>query len=266
MLDALSDPRLRQGHYAAKQIFCRSGLIAWSHRRRFEVGLRLARRFAGQRVLDYGCGDATFLALLHATPARPAASVGAELDAEQIADCRHRFAGREGLAFVSIADLDRSEHQNAYDAVICMEVLEHVVALHEVLQRIWRLLSADGSVLISVPVETGLPLLVKQTVRTVAGWRGVGDYPGTAPYTLGELAASVCAGSQPHLQRPVYGIAGPTPFHDHKGFNWMVLRRQLEHYFHVDEVVATPFPWLGPHLATQVWFAGRKRLDDTVAA
>ena len=78
MLDAISDSdgRLREGHYAAKQIFCRDSLIAWSHRRRFEVGLRLARRFSGKRILDYGCGDGTFLALLHAAPLAPAGGGG----------------------------------------------------------------------------------------------------------------------------------------------------------------------------------------------
>jgi SAM-dependent methyltransferase len=259
MLETITDPGVREGHYAAKQIFCRAGLIAWSHRRRFEVGLRLARRFAGRRVLDYGCGDATFLALLQATADRPAAAVGAELDDGQVEDCRRRFAGRTGLTFVQIADLDGREHAGAYDAVVCMEVLEHVVNLDAVLERLWRLLAADGTALVSVPVETGLPLVVKQAVRRVAGWRGVGDYPGTSPYTIGELCAGVVAGPRPHLQRPVHGLDGAMPFHDHKGFNWMVLQARLAAYFEIDEVVAAPLPWLGPHLATQVWFVGRKR-------
>ena len=74
------DPALREGHYATKQIFCRDPLIAWSHRRRFEVGLRLAARFAGQSVLDYGCGDGTFLALLSAGPSPPVEALGVEID------------------------------------------------------------------------------------------------------------------------------------------------------------------------------------------
>ena len=41
------DAALRDGHYATKQIFCRDRLIAWSHQRRFETGLRLALRFGG---------------------------------------------------------------------------------------------------------------------------------------------------------------------------------------------------------------------------
>ena len=124
-----------------------------------------------------------------------------------------------------IADLDDTSHAGAFQGVVCMEVLEHVVALDVVLERLWRLLAADGSVLVSVPVETGLPLIVKQAVRRVAGWRGIGDYPGTSPYRLGEFWSSVTAGPRPHLQRPIYGVDGPMPFHDHKGFNWMVLRK-----------------------------------------
>jgi hypothetical protein len=110
-----------------------------------------------------------------------------------------------------------------------------------------------------VPVETGLPLLLKQAARRVAGWRGIGDYPGTSPYTMAEYASSVVAGSRQHLKRPVYGMDGPTPFHDHKGFNWMALRTRLRQNFVIEETHASPVSWVGPHLATQVWFVMRKR-------
>ena len=266
MLDTLSDARLREGHYAAKQIFCRDGLIAWSHRRRFEVGLELAQRFAGRRILDYGCGDGTFIALLQGRPTPPLAAVGAELDDAQVGDLRRRFAGRPGLGFLRIDDLDDRQHAAAYQGVVCMEVLEHVVALDVVIERLWRLLAAEGTILISVPVETGLPLIVKQAVRRIAGWRGIGDYPGTSPYTFSELWSSVTAGSTPHLTRPVYGKDDAMPFHDHKGFNWMVVRRKLTAYFTLEKTIAAPLPRLGPHLATQVWFAGRKRSIPEVSA
>ena len=250
------EPSLREGHYAAKQIFCRDRLIAWSHRRRFDTGLALAQSFRGRRMLDYGCGDGTFLAMLSATAGRPAEAVGAELDDDQIVDCRRRLGGRAGLSFVSIDSLGLPAHDGRYDAVVCMEVLEHVVDLDPVIDRLWRLLAADGTLLISVPVETGLPLLVKQAARCIAGWRGLGDYPGTSPYTWSEYRASVFAGSRPHLTRPVHGDR--LRFHDHKGFNWMALRDRLARRFVIDRVVASPLGWLGPHLATQVWFVARK--------
>lgn len=258
-LKSLDDAALREGHYATKQIFCKDRLIAWSHQRRFETGLRLAQPLAGKRVLDYGCGDGTFLALLDAGPHAPAAAVGTELDVFQVDDCRRRFSDHPRLRFESIASLDGEAHRGQYDGVICMEVLEHVVELTTVIERLWRVLAPDGTLLVSVPVETGLPLLIKQAARCVAGWRGIGDYPGTSPYTWAEYRAGLFAGRAPHLDRPVYGLDTRTPFHDHKGFNWMTLQDRLADWFDIDRVVASPLPWLGPHLATQVWFEARKR-------
>jgi SAM-dependent methyltransferase len=251
------DDSLRQGHYARKQIFCRDRLIAWSHRRRFETGIELVRRAHGRRLLDYGCGDATFLAMLRASGAAPEFVAGAELDDYQVRDCAGRLGGT-GVAFVAIADLDRPDHGGRYDVVTCMEVLEHVVALEAVIDRLWRVLSEQGVLLVSVPVEVGVPLLVKQAARRVAGWRGIGDYPGTSPYSPAEYWQSVFAGPRQHLDRPVYDTTGGVPFHDHKGFNWMVLRERLRARFVVERVVASPVPWLGPRLATQVWFVARK--------
>jgi SAM-dependent methyltransferase len=254
-----ADDILRQGHYAAKQIFCKDRLIAWSHRRRFETGLRLGQQFAGKRLLDYGCGDGTFLALLDAGGAPPARAVGVELDDVQVDDCRARFADRPRLAFERIEALEGDAHRGVYDGVVCMEVLEHVVALDTIVDRLWRALASDGSLIVSVPVETGLPLLLKQAARRVAGWRGIGDYPGTSPYTLSEYAASVFAGARQHIKRPIYGVDGPTPFHDHKGFNWMALRERLSRRFVLEHTYASPVAWVGPQLATQVWFEMRKK-------
>ena len=259
MSNTRTDDVLKQGHYAAKQIFCKDRLIAWSHRRRFETGLQLSRRFAGKRLLDYGCGDGTFLALLDAGDAAPAHALGVELDDVQVNDCRVRFADRRRLHFELIDALNHPEHEGAYDGVVCMEVLEHVVALDTIIDRLWRALAADGTLIVSVPVETGVPLLLKQAARKLAGWRGIGDYPGTSPYTAREYMAAILAGPEPHVKRPIYGTDGPTPFHDHKGFNWMALRDRLRRRFTLEQTHASPVAWAGPHLATQVWFVMRKK-------
>jgi len=68
----VSDPDLdllSRGHYARKQIFSRSRLVAWSHGSRFDLARRLVAPRAGQRLLDYGCGDGTFLGLVVLTTA-----------------------------------------------------------------------------------------------------------------------------------------------------------------------------------------------------
>ena len=180
---------IANGHYAKKQILSKDRVIAWSHRRRFETGLRLARDCGARdgRVLDYGCGDGSFLSMLSDGDVRPRHCVGAELHASLVDDCRRRLGARENLDFVLVGELDADAHRGAFDLVVCMEVLEHVIDPAAVVERLARLLAPGGRLLVSVPVETGLPLLFKQAARRVAGWRGIGDYPGVTPYTAGEL-------------------------------------------------------------------------------
>jgi len=256
--DDAGEETVRGGHYAEKQLFSRSWLISWTHRSRFDLALELGRRFAGKRILDFGCGDGTFLGLLDADPAHPALGVGAEIDQRLVDDCLSRFGGRERLRFMLTRDLDAPEHAAAYDAIFCMEVLEHVVDLDHELDRLTRMVRPGGTLVVSVPVETGLPLLVKQSARTVLGWRGVGDYPGQTSYRWGELARGLLAGRRQHITRPVLGGGDGEPFHDHKGFNWMALRDRIARRLTVQSTVGSPLRWLPPHLASQVWFIARK--------
>jgi SAM-dependent methyltransferase len=247
-----------RGHYARKQIFSRDRLIAWSHSRRFDTAVGLAREFAGKRVLDYGCGDGTFLALTMMTPEPPALAVGAELTPEAVNDCRLRYGTEPRLQFVQVKDLDSVDHLGRYDAVFCMEVMEHVLDWEPLLERFGKLLAPGGTLIVSVPVETGVPLVVKQIVRRIAGWRKIGDYPGTTAYSPVELARSILAGARQHVTRPVFD-GGSGPSYDHKGFNWMVLKARLNDRFIVERVLASPFAWLGPHLGTQAVFVARPR-------
>lgn len=254
-----SEKAVQGGHYAKKQIYSRDWLISWSHRQRFRVGLRAARQFEGRRILDYGCGDGTFLAMLARQASGRGRTVGCELSESVVADCRARLGGRSGLIFAAIDELDQPEHRNAYDLVICMEVLEHIVDVTPVLERFGRLMAPDGRVLISVPVETGVPLIIKQIARRVAGWRGLGDYPGTASYSFQELCVSLVAGRRERVARPVYKDEAGMPFHDHKGFNWAVLRDKVARRFDVVRTFSAPFEWLPRQMATQVWFLARPR-------
>jgi SAM-dependent methyltransferase len=250
---------MEQGHFAKKQIYCRSGLISWSHQSRFRRGVELSARFAGKKVLDYGAGDGTFLAFLMQSPHPPAMAVGAEIDSGQVEDCQRRLGNDTRLSFVLAPELDKPEHQGAYDALVCMEVLEHVVDVDTMLAGFARWVKPGGEILISVPVETGLPLLVKQTARNIAGWRGLGDYPGTSPYTWDQLFRSVFAGEQQHIQRPVHHRTDGFDVHDHKGFNWMWLRKRLSERFDLLETTASPIGWFSPRLGSQAWFLLRRR-------
>lgn len=250
---------IHKGHFAKKQILCKDWLISWSHQRRFEIGLELVRQSSVERVLDYGSGDGTFLAMLMEQAGAPQEAVGAELDPNVIEDCRNRFGQHSPLKFIHISELDSPDHYGKYDLVTCMEVLEHVVDLEAVLGQLDSLLAPAGKLLVSVPVEIGAPLLVKQMIRRIAGWRGLGQYSYTSSYSLNEYLAGVFAGHRQHFTRPVYGVEEGFPYHDHKGFNWMVLRDLLAERFQLERVLSSPLKWSTPHLASQAWFLASKK-------
>src|SRR3954466_15113432 len=99
---------LESGHYARKQIFCKSRIISWTHSRRFRIGLELAQQLSGNRVLDYGCGDGTFLAMLLAQQGAPAEAVGVEIAPDLVDDCRTRLGGDSRLRFALANELNPS--------------------------------------------------------------------------------------------------------------------------------------------------------------
>lgn len=257
-MNTFSEP-IRNERKARKPLFSKDSLISWSHQSRFQIGLKLAEQFSGKCVLDYGCGHGTFLSMLMASPAPPLKAVGAELHAESVDACRARFGDGERVQFVTSGELIEPQHANAYDAVICMEMLEHIVDVEPFFDTFARLLAPSGKLLISVPVETGLPLVVKQTARRIAGWRGIGDYPGITPYTFREYVASVFAGRAQHIERKAYKDISGCSFHDHKGFNWMAFGERLSRRFEIEKIISSPVVWLPPQLASQVWFQARAK-------
>ena len=190
-----------QGDYARKQIYCPSRVVAWSHGSRFKLAARLADQSRGGRLLDYGCGDGTFIALTHGMFSR---AVGADVDADQLVECRRRLGALEHVEFVPTATLAVPERSGTFDLVTCMEVLEHCTDVERVrvISELARLCAANGRIIISVPIEIGPALLGKQLFRAIAAWRGHGDYHHRETYTPSEMMAAVLG--RHGLVRPEY--------------------------------------------------------------
>ena len=90
---------LRQGHYARKQLFSRNAVVAWSHRRRFARARNFVTPYAGGTLLDYGCGDGTFIALVHELFAE---ATGTDIDDAQVAGCTERLGSLPHVRFVPL--------------------------------------------------------------------------------------------------------------------------------------------------------------------
>ncbi|MEP6914960.1 MAG: class I SAM-dependent methyltransferase [Acidobacteriota bacterium] len=250
---------IASGDYARKQIYCPSRVVAWSHGSRFKLATELASAAAGGRLLDYGCGDGTFIALTHGTFGE---AVGCDIDAAQLAECRRRFGDLAHVTFTLTAAVDAPSHAAAYDAVTCMEVLEHCRDAERVrvLDVLRGLVAPGGHVIISVPIEVGPALLGKQFFRAVAAWRGHGDYKYRETYTPRELLLAALA--RPGLARAEYRVdtpSGPVEYCGHKGFDWRALDREIRERFIVERRMFTPLGPLGAMLNSQVWFVCRPR-------
>jgi hypothetical protein len=166
------------------------------------------------------------------------------------------------VSFKLTNDLGRADFTAAFNVLVCMEVLEHCTADHRqtVLADLRRLAAPDAAVIISVPIEIGPSLMVKHLARTLAGWRGLGDYQYRERYTLGELWKMLFAGAATSIHRPVYETGPASPvgqYHGHKGFNWRTLRPELTARFHIESLQFTPIHWLGGSLNSQAWFICR---------
>jgi SAM-dependent methyltransferase len=229
---------LRGGDYARKQIFCPSRVVAWSHGSRFARARALVRPRAGGRLLDYGCGDGTFIALAH----------------DAFVAVRTRLGILPGVSFSLVRDVEPRD--GPWDAVTCMEVLEHCVEDERcrVLDELVRLAAPGGVIVISVPIEIGPSLAGKQLFRALAGWRRLGDYQHRERYGIVELARGIAGMT---LQRAAYegdGPGGRYRYYGHKGFDYRRLEAEIRERMRIVRRLFTPMPWLGPGMNSQVWF------------
>ena len=249
-----------RGHYARKQIFSRNRLVAWSHSSRFALARRLVAPYAGGRLLDYGCGDGTFVALVH--DLFPDV-MGADIEPGQVTECAERLASLRGLRFSTTNALTDGTDTARYDVVTCMEVLEHCPddIREGVLDNLRRLCTDRGVVIISVPIETGPSLAAKQAARAVAALTGLREYRGRERYSPREFVKMLFAGSGTRISRAESTWTLPdgqvVRFTGHKGFNWRALERSLRTRFVVERSLYSPMPLMGPWLNSQVWFVCR---------
>lgn len=245
------------GHYSLKQLGSQCGIVRWTHGARFRTAVALAGRHPREKLLDYGSGDGTFLAMVSDGFA---ACVGADIVAQQVDDCRERFRDIHNVSFCLVSELDTPEHTHAYDLVTCMETLEHCPepAVEIVLADLDRLCSRDGTILISVPIETGPVFPMKYLVRKIAGWRRVGDYQWYESYSLGDAARMLFATPTTQVRRPLYGPAA-APIHSHYGFNWRKLRARIDRAFDIERTLFSPAGFSRGWLSSQAWLVCRPK-------
>ena len=115
---------VEEGHYARKQLGSRSSIFAGAMPPDFSKGSCLSESRPTEKLLDYGCGDGTFLSLMSD---KFKACVGADIEPEQVDDCRRRFATVPNVTFCLVQELNGAEHTRS---VWCRHLHGDAGALH----------------------------------------------------------------------------------------------------------------------------------------
>jgi SAM-dependent methyltransferase len=104
-----------------------------------------------RRVLDVGCGNGRFLALLRDFGLREWELFGIEIDPEVARQCEAR-GFRVHVA--RMEDFDPGE--GSFDAVIMLQLIEHVEDPVKICERVYAMLSPGGCFVIETPNLAGL--------------------------------------------------------------------------------------------------------------
>ena len=120
-------------------------VIAYEHLHRYAFATQLAE---GRRVLDVGCGEGYGSALL---ASRAASVVGIDVDPRAVEHARATYrAPNVSFAMKSAQEL-RAYGEDAFDLVVCFEVIEHIGAQERVVAEARRVLGEAGWLLCSTP-------------------------------------------------------------------------------------------------------------------
>ncbi|MBI2268188.1 MAG: class I SAM-dependent methyltransferase [Candidatus Blackburnbacteria bacterium] len=147
----------------------KENVLQWFwHTTRFKEVSGLIEK-AGGRVLDIGCADGTFTKVV-LSQSGASEVVGIDILPKSVAYAKRRFARSKKLSF-RVADAHKLPFPSrSFDAVFCLETLEHVADPDMVISEIYRVLKDDGYAIILVPSENLIFRFAVWPLWTL--WRG----------------------------------------------------------------------------------------------
>lgn len=128
-------------------------LRSWHVRRQIRLWARTAQ--ANASILDAGSGFGQYDYFM-STINRKWKIRGVDVKEEQIADCNQFFSriGRPQVTF-AYADLTQYSEKEAFDLVLSVDVMEHILEDVQVFRNFYKSLKPGGMVLISTPSDQG---------------------------------------------------------------------------------------------------------------
>lgn len=226
-------------------IWKKSSLLArFSHNSRLKLICKLIAgdaRGENISVLDVGAGDGHILSYInrivkyyHAY--EPFDDIRAEL-----IDTIKNNTGCVAYAYSSIGQIKLIRP----DYILCLEVLEHLnSSARKNLYTLFKDLCLDTTtIFVSVPIEIGPPALVKGVNRMLKRDLKFNTL-NISNILRGFIGYDIDRGNESYI-------------HEHTGFNYKNLEKELRANFIVTEKIYSPFPFLGPKFNSQVFYRMR---------
>lgn len=235
-----------------------SSLTRLAHQSRFSRVLDLIRRNHYTQALDYGCGDGWLLRSAY-DQGLVSGGLGVDTAAYMLAACYELFSDVQGFQFCRPEDVANKIAPHSCDLAVCTETLEHVIDPEAVLEQILSYCKSEAHLIISVPIEVGPSLLVKQTGRYLANLKGAYGYE---RYTPQELFAATVLWDATRFPSS-HSIPGDeisaesleeASGRGHKGFDYRKIEQLLQRKVTIQQRLFSPFPLLGNLFnSTVIW-------------
>lgn len=227
--------------YENKTVNSKNPLARFAHRTRGKVALSYVHLHSESKILDFGCGDGDFLSKLLADSSS-LKLVGFEpyMESKNVSSVLNIFRSWDEIT--TYCDMN-----GLFDTVTCFEVMEHFSKERQIeaIDKILRVLKADGDFIISVPIEKGLPVIPKNLRRIALSYKGNEEI-----YTLKNIACSLFGIKSQSLDRLRQG----EDYLSHMGFYFTDLEDLLRKKFEISKVSYSPFPKLPYFLNSQVFY------------
>lgn len=222
-------------------------LTRLAHRSRFSAVLDAIGSEKYTQALDYGCGDGWLLKNAY-DRGIITSGIGVDIEPSLLSASQEIFADIPNFNFFHVRDIAEKITPHSCDLIFCTETLEHVDNAEKALERMLECSKPNAKMIISVPIELGPSLLVKQFGRYLANLKGEYGYERYSPSEL--FAAAILWDTNSFPSSHSLNETNKA----HKGFDYRNLEKLLQNKVKIERIIFSPFPWFGNLLnSTVIW-------------
>lgn len=214
----------------------------WLHQKRIKEAIKILDLKSSDTLLDYGCGDGYLLALcLEFLP--PENLYGYEPTTNVYQQAIGKVNNKPITLVPNIYEL----YHKKFSKIVCLEICEHLPdkELIELLVNIEELMTNESKVVFEVPIEIGIPALIKNTFRFI-NWRRE-DNLNTKNYI--KTFFGLCTSRKKDQK-----MANVNYVYSHIGFDHRNFELLLSNYFKIESKQFAPINFLGTLLNNVIYY------------